>query len=941
MLYTFLVNMTAKDIKAYTLMIEFVAWTCILHASKGEDWWKKDHLIEVPEVLAKNATLKEWHDQLYVAALAPQPPTEYLLSKISCLYNRGDVSCNCNYNIVIGTCYERHDCCLDVDFLEYPAPPLIYIEFLADRTQQYRKRMTCESLLGETSQAMRSTHRIQNVSMISTCMTTNQKCDISKTDGKIPGFLPVINQDGLIYRNRQCALCNFEKAFEEVIIQYSDCMVDNYYLYINSAQELLDKKGMSCYIHSNQATSCPVETPDLIRGKLENCSDWDYLLCHTYLTFTYDENSKWYANPNCLWCIHGNDSQAMFPADIGELFRNYINNGVQFAPLGMSIIISFTEPRQMALTMKSAHQHVDSLICPPGSDVDLRTLRCKACIGYCGAVDDAIHLKVQSKGVEQQRICFKLRESVIVLFYESSQQSSKGKTSLKNIEAQLNNLGISLKASGSQSNMYTLDGNFTEQILHYLLNSNTIYIPADIKLYILPFGYIPFIPHIFDPARMFNNGKQCAIRKYNTEKIKVVDDCSVSTVSTQSEATYWIEIERNEIKDYSYTCQAFHLHSDCPMKMVETTNYEILPNKSIKLILNGDIIDVEDYIPLSNGIGICNQQRQGWVTMVYDWQIHTTTAEQYVTFTCLCLSIAGSLLTIIIYCIGFSTLSRADKNFVCICVILVFCDTTQLVAAEVDLQSAGCKVIAIILHAGYLALTLWTAVIAINLYQTFGKLSARSVNTGWPVKTAIAVASIDGAVIFACVLVDHVVKDSMMYGTNGLCWIGSSTGRIWSYIAPTIIIYTGSTGLLVYVAYKMKQDIMSGSSKSGNQQQCKTNVSNVVLKIIFILGIPEIIGVIQFTPINELTTAISVAIKLLYVTIRSLHGMSIFLCLVLTSNRFWKTTRALLLKCCSKNLERTTTVSGREGAESIDVTNGPSMLEPTVIVSIEKGNQDK
>ena len=292
--------------------------------------------------------------------------------------------------------------------------------------------------------------------------------------------------------------------------------------------------------------------------------------------------------------------------------------------------------------------------------------------------------------------------------------------------------------------------------------------------------------------------------------------------------------------------------------------------------------------------------------MKYYWQATTDNAEEYLTTICLCLSITASIMTVAIYCLDFSTLSTADKNFVCICVILIFCDTTQLAAGEAGSWGAWCKVIAILLHAGYLALTMWTALIAIDLYKTFCKLSPSNTMNDWPVRNAFTVAFIDGTVILVCILIDHVVQDCMMYGKGGICWIGNSTARICGYIAPATVIYTGSTVLLVYVAYKMKQNAMSELDTDNDAQNNRAKLSIVVLKIIFILGIPEIIGIIQLQPTNEIYSIANAVIKLLYTTIRSLHGVFIFICLVLTSKRSMSTTRGFLHRYCSnKNVGNT------------------------------------
>ena len=134
----------------------------------------------------------------------------------------------------------------------------------------------------------------------------------------------------------------------------------------------------------------------------------------------------------------------------------------------------------------------------------------------------------------------------------------------------------------------------------------------------------------------------------------------------------------------------------------------------------------------------------------------------------------------------------------------------------------------------------------------------------------------------------------------------------------------------------MKQSTMPRSNTNANQQHNRTKISNVVLKIIFILGIPEIIGVIQFTPTNELTTAISAGIKIVYVIIRSLHGVFIFLCLVVTSDRFLKTSRSLLLRSKSSNLDRSMNQSSKD-----DDTYTPSTTGITINVTLDKNNTEK
>ena len=158
------------------------------------------------------------------------------------------------------------------------------------------------------------------------------------------------------------------------------------------------------------------------------------------------------------------------------------------------------------------------------------------------------------------------------------------------------------------------------------------------------------------------------------------------------------------------------------------------------------------------------------------------------------------------------------------------------------------------------------------------------------VMTNITVWGMTTLIVSICVCLDHFYPQSIQYGSNSVCWIGSKSAHIVGYLIPTLMAMLASLVLiaLIYIEAKSRLDVLHSQSNN-----CKVYAS-LMLKIVLMFGCLEVVGLMQPGERDETRKLVSAAIRLFSSSLRCLRGVFVF-CIIVMMNR---RARQVLIGAC-------------------------------------------
>ena len=95
-----------------------------------------------------------------------------------------------------------------------------------------------------------------------------------------------------------------------------------------------------------------------------------------------------------------------------------------------------------------------------------------------------------------------------------------------------------------------------------------------------------------------------------------------------------------------------------------------------------------------------------------------------------------------------------------------------------------CQFTAAILPFFAMALSVWAAVMAFDLWSTFIVLSSTKASHSLFLKCSMVGWGIPAIVSLLCFSLEHLNKEMIEYGKNGQCFIGNTFPNLFSYVLP-------------------------------------------------------------------------------------------------------------------------------------------------------------
>lgn len=316
-------------------------------------------------------------------------------------------------------------------------------------------------------------------------------------------------------------------------------------------------------------------------------------------------------------------------------------------------------------------------------------------------------------------------------------------------------------------------------------------------------------------------------------------------------------------------------HLSCPKTKLNQSEYQIINETGkIYILAIKQILDKEQFYLEGQFAFVCiNYTKTSLGGPAIENLLHYSSAEKYLSFIGIILSIVALLIGLIIY-IRFKQLRNIPgKNLMCLMVALCLGQVLFLSAPSLEEQSGFCTAVALLVHYLFLSSFFWMNLMAFDICFTFSKSFMRSSEGGKSKRFYYYLAY--GCLTPFCIVIFSVCFDQTdsdfraLYG-EGVCWIANRRGLLVFFLAPLILIITSNiimfilTSRSIYISDKNSSQILQRKDK------CKLFI---YIKLCIIMGLTWISGfVATFSNIT--------ALWYIFIIFNSLQGVFIFIAFV-------------------------------------------------------------
>ena len=895
-----------KDGYQYDLFRDRCIKSYYTHQQKGQSNKRYQLIQEIYETMVN-----------YSFPFVKQEAKDSLLDRYFCVYQSSSKSCSCSkYCNLNGTC------CIDAFFDENFDSFAEYLDYFQQKAA-IKNYMTVlpvienkQLLFSETSDGRNCD--VEEVQTFAKCVNVNSEyfkmCNDTKNNDT-EYAIRVKGADGIIYRNKYCALCNNVTTYEDVQYKVDYCRE---YKILNIHKHLDNNKNGTntisnykyCKIGISMMKPIDFDTSKFLRGvyypsKTEmNCSSYEKYMClNSFLGIVHISKGRNRGNlPNsiCAKCLHEN-----------VYSKNYAR----------PVMYPLTETKFTIHSLKFLKYPVRiqpdlypsfKIICPDGFIFDKQFDSCVPAIrrirtygsfrlGTLGITWDT--LNIQSKTLH---CLFKLNGS---LWYLNQ--------NLGDFLPKIPPKNSTLKEKDYEKQTYKAikipSDNFEEinNVIRVIKTKNNSKIYAS-------FQGDNFLARLygFEPQMFYVPNRVCTSTRV-IENYDLTQTCNViynNTIFNITEnVTYWTEIiHNNGTTTRAAFCTKFLRLPNCTLTKIDKSLINIIGSKVyIKNRKGYNLLRVGQYFPLPDGLAICISTLD---KDKYRWYKTLEKSEKTASIICLCLSFVMETILITTYVKLNEYRTIHGKNMLSLCFSLLICDLMMICFfISTDIPQKVCQFTAAILHFFALALSFWAAVMAFDLWSKFNNLFSASNSTSLFLKYNLIGWGIPLLAILVCFILENLSNEVIGYGKNGQCFVTNPLAKLFSYVLPTIIVMAISIALLLFMIRKLRRDLQS-RYKVSTVNTTSPNLINMSVKLCLALGIAELLGIIQipFSHENELYVIINSVFGFFYTLVRSLRGFFIFVSFMTTRKmkkhfrRFMKCERysnkeSLQLPTLSKN----------------------------------------
>ena len=825
------------------------------------------------------------------------------LPRLSCTLGTGEC-CSCK-----SSCMDTKDCCFDMFLKSNPLPPEDYITLFLK--EAYRSKELCRPILPVTSLTK---HSVQNVMMITDCAEESQlllelkeKCRNAETEylknSDYRFIVPVLGDDGKVYRNGFCAYCNGVQKFTKYDIEFENCNNDvlrkSEYGFASREELVLDNiltKIDGCLVslstHQKQHISADKGAAEKytrcnIPHKYEEfqkesvgCTEREFQMCQSFVALCrLPGTMEVLRNPYCELCHHPHVS-GIDLYHCSDDYKNFMKDGRVLT--SFSVMISFGLETRIDLYKKSSQITYNRVKCMMNEIFDLSRERCipmpcklgfKLVSSGCVQIEEKISSNQNDPCTSDCAQAHCLQNKGVVVIKNQSDCKHFKKEGNEYRLFMIKEMLLSIKVLKCEDSMELLQviNTTTVRIIDAVATLNI----STYQIFLISHDYKSHIIKKSLHIPTFPRNLLC------TNALSVIpnnsQDCACMTkpyCMSQSNMTYWYKLKSNKWDLQISLCKKllssqecqnflnFKIEAESPWNRTNHSAMKNHDNRNLQVLCSSDTPPV-----------------------VYSWQEKLEKVEKVSTISILAFSITANILTTIIYMSKRELCTIVGLNIISFCLTVLATDVIILILAVQKVCQLCCKVFAICLHWFSLASQLWTLLIISDLIKTVGRRFVRRRAT--PLQSVIynaIVWSVTTAIVLVCVLLDHYHPNKVAYGLNGICWLGSQEAKVFAYLLPTVVVEVANF-LLLFVLLKNRLALTGDGEIDEARRSLIKNYGRLMLKIVILFGILEVVGLLQFGDENEQRRMASAIFRLLHSVFRSLRGTFIFIVLVVMSQQ--------------------------------------------------------
>ena len=735
------------------------------------------------------------------------------------------------------TCKDYGFCCLDAFYNNNITSVDEYVELMFNKNRM-RNHMQHLPVINYDNLSVK--FKVEQIPMVGACDNTmSVYMDLCNKKDSINDAR--VRAEGFIFKNQYCAQCHGFHVYSNVTFELTDC---NTTMKKSGGTHTLPDQSCKLNIYEYEKLKLNT-TNDFLEKDNLNCTKRERNLCLNSFVAVFKKSKKSYANPFCGKCDNkrnlGNEVCHDTGGPPGDCRKTDDPSRSPFCRKPhFRLLISFdkdTGPHQVLQT--------GDPICFRDEYFDIFSGQCKKKPLSLRGIGSPLTLESMQK----------IDSNVSSTSIKRDPKFQKIYTCMKNLNGSViipNNISKLHYTQFTGTNFYF---NYT-QIKLADTNLTAIFILHQIEtLYLVPYSTIPYTQlYRFSLKNHFLHERVCADVESVDSSFQVTSDCNINsngrTYNITEDAIYWINISHGYKYYGASHCKRFHLIPTCTIGVLNTSKVTMM-NKSITVTINGEgkYFTSEQYVPLTEGFGICYQREKSDTS---DLLLHYYYFENILSLLLLSISIILDLVSLIVYLSKKHLQNIPGKNLIALCFSMFICDIggMLLTLTRNNMGSISCRIVAVLLHFFSLALCTWSCVIAYDFWSIFRSKNTSYRRTKLYLRYSFFAWGTPFLAVSACYLVDALSKGALIhYGKPNYCWISPFSARLALYIVPFFIMTTVSFILIFWVISHNIREKRKNHSMLAKKDQL--NFCKITIKLCFLLGTTELIGMIQITKAEE------------------------------------------------------------------------------------------
>lgn len=820
------------------------------------------------------------------------------VTRNSCFFNTSanktskPTCCECNDH-----CMYYGTCCIDKYWNDTHTQQTVqsldtYLSFFLEKSREIKKNtFGCKDPFPFISGAMGIEK--EYYLMVTSCIEGANVDDIHACAQDHNHLSAVYGDDNFIYKNYFCARCNFVESFKQVNFRLVNCdqrliktlkQVD-----VSNIKETFDKLTKCKLIIDNNTLA---DVPLKVCSKATWPSECKKNGVSSELCLAYSGIYNGLMNHHCMLC----GTVSPRPGQGHCLIQDRSLMPHRFPVLTVSVLFVLSNNPIPSNDAQDARK-----LCEEGSVPNFEENKCVpfSCPPFYQVVNSScVNILSSLNTVKGSRVlkCLLRNDPFIFAAYRSFNTSY-----VQNVMYEFANIPLSglknFTVHGDQT-VIKIKQEYVDRLLtHFLDRSPKTDKFLTIFDWLIIMPYNPIITQQIEFHKTFPGERLCAKYKIvNSTFNKLTNSCSVMYNNKKVEPGYIsmsIKITRKEASQHVAICERFYLQqSSCKLDIL-TKDFRYSYSGKLFDSRNGKInhvYDVEEYIPLKEGVGIC-----------FDSGIDIIKTLQQSRGM---ISFAGHFLSCICHALVLFTFGLLDDEFpgyglVSLCVSLFLSDVLLLLIISfhtfnINVISKFCEMIAMCLHFSLLSVQACAVVSSVDLFKQLGQaiIVRRSHHTAKEFfrHRAVLMFFFPLLIVIGAMLLDLNKIVITGYGAHGVCLFTGLSGKIIFYIVPSILTFLTSIILISYTVYKVSKICRDNKKTLHGSGRRHLSIPLIALKLVLTYGISEGLGFIQI-PGDNLSIesqTFNIAFDFLYTILRSYRGCIIFVIYICRKSVFIK-----------------------------------------------------